>query len=36
MVGNNEDRDRSRRPGAEDQGWSHRLSTRWPNDREVG
>jgi hypothetical protein len=31
-----EDRDRSRRPGAEDRGWSHRSSTRWPGNREVG
>jgi hypothetical protein len=30
-----EDRARSRRPDAEDRGWSHRLSTRWPDDREV-
>jgi hypothetical protein len=28
-------RGRSRRPGAEDRGWSHRLGTRWPSDREV-
>jgi hypothetical protein len=26
---------RSRRPGAEDQGWSHRSGTRWLGDREV-
>jgi hypothetical protein len=36
MAGSDEDRDRSRRPGAEDQGWLHRLGTRWPNDWEVG
>jgi hypothetical protein len=30
-----EDRDRNRRPVAEDRGWSHRLGTRWPGDREV-
>jgi hypothetical protein len=36
MVSSDEDRDRSRRPGAEDQGWLHRSSTRWPGDREVG
>jgi hypothetical protein len=30
-----EDPGRSRRPGAEDRGWSHRLGTRWPGDREV-
>jgi hypothetical protein len=29
------DRGRSRRAGAEDQGWSHRSDTRWPGDREV-
>jgi hypothetical protein len=31
-----DDHGRSRRPGAEDQGWSHRSSTRWPGGREVG
>jgi hypothetical protein len=31
-----EDRGRSRRPGVEDQGWSHRSDTRWSGDREVG
>jgi hypothetical protein len=31
-----EDRGRSRRPDAEDRGWSHRSGTRWPSDREVG
>jgi hypothetical protein len=31
-----EDRGRSRRPGAEDRGWSHRSDTRWPSGREVG
>jgi hypothetical protein len=36
MACSNEDRGRSRRPGVEDQGWSHRLDTRWPGDREVG
>jgi hypothetical protein len=36
MVGNDEDRDRSRRPSAEDWGWSHISGTRWPDDREVG
>jgi hypothetical protein len=35
MVCSDEDRGRSRRPGAEDRGWSHRLSTRWSGDREV-
>jgi hypothetical protein len=35
MAGNNEDRDRSRRPGAEDQGWSHRSGTQCPDDQEV-
>jgi hypothetical protein len=30
------DRDRSRRPGAEDRGWPHRSGTRWAGDREVG
>jgi hypothetical protein len=31
-----EDRGRSRRPSAEDRGWSHRSGTQWPDDREVG
>jgi hypothetical protein len=31
-----EDCCRSRRPNAEDHGWSHRSGTRWPGDREVG
>jgi hypothetical protein len=35
MVGSIEDHDRSRRPIAEDRGWSHRLGTRWSDDREV-
>jgi hypothetical protein len=35
MTCSDEDRDRSRRPGAEDRGWSHRLVTRWPDGREV-
>jgi hypothetical protein len=36
MVCSNEDRDKSRRPGVEDRGWSHRSGTRWLGDREVG
>jgi hypothetical protein len=36
MVCSDKYRGRSRRPGAEDWGWSHRLGTRWPGDREVG
>jgi hypothetical protein len=36
MACSDEDRDRSRRPGAEDQGWSHRSGTLWSGDREVG
>jgi hypothetical protein len=35
-VCSDEDHGRSRRPGAEDQGWSHRSGTRWLSDREVG
>jgi hypothetical protein len=35
MACSDEDRGRSRRPGAEDRRWSHRSSTRWPGDREV-
>jgi hypothetical protein len=30
-----EDHGRSRRPGAEDRGWSHRSGTQWPGGREV-
>jgi hypothetical protein len=36
MTCSGEDRGRSRRPGAKDRGWSHRLGTRWPGSREVG
>jgi hypothetical protein len=36
MTCNDEDRGRSRRPGAEDRILSHRSGTRWPGDREVG
>jgi hypothetical protein len=36
MTCSDEHRDRSRRPGADDRGWSHRSSTRWLGDREVG
>jgi hypothetical protein len=36
MTCSDEDRDRSRRHGAEDRGWLHRSGTRWPGDREVG
>jgi hypothetical protein len=36
MACSDENRGRSRRPGAEDRGWSHRSSTRWPDGREVG
>jgi hypothetical protein len=36
MVCSDEDRGRSRRPDAEDRGWSHRSDTRWPGGREVG
>jgi hypothetical protein len=31
-----EDRGRSRRPGAEDRGRSHRSDTRWPGDERLG
>jgi hypothetical protein len=36
MTCSDEDRDRSRRPGVEDWGWSHRSGTRWSGNREVG
>jgi hypothetical protein len=35
MTCNDDDRDRSRRLGAEDRGWSHKSGTRWPDGREV-
>jgi hypothetical protein len=35
MTCSDEDRDKTRRPGAEDRGWSHRSGTRWLSDREV-
>jgi hypothetical protein len=35
MTCSDEDHDRSRRTGAEDREWSHRLGTRWLGDREV-
>jgi hypothetical protein len=35
MACNDEDCGRSRRPGVEDRGWSHRSGTRWPGGREV-
>jgi hypothetical protein len=36
MACNDEDHGRSRGPGAEDRGWSHRSSTQWSGNREVG
>jgi hypothetical protein len=33
MTDSDEDHDRSRRPGAEDQRWSHRSGTQWLDDR---
>jgi hypothetical protein len=36
MTYSEEDCGKSRRPGAEDRGWSHRLGTWWPGGREVG
>jgi hypothetical protein len=36
MVSSDKNRCRSRRPGAEDRGWSHRSDTQWSDDREVG
>ncbi len=35
MACSDVDRGTSRRPGAEDRGWSHRSGTRWPGSREV-
>jgi hypothetical protein len=34
MTCSDEDRGRSRRPNAEDQGWSHSSGTRWSGDRD--
>jgi hypothetical protein len=36
MACSDEDRGRSRRPGAEDRGWSHRSGAWWLGNREVG
>jgi hypothetical protein len=36
MACSDEDRGRSRRPGAEDRGWSHRSGTRWSGDAVCG
>jgi hypothetical protein len=36
MACSDENHDRSRRPDAEYQGWSHRSGTRWPSDWDVG
>jgi hypothetical protein len=36
MACSDEDRDRSRRPGAEEREWSHISGTRWSGGREVG
>jgi hypothetical protein len=36
MACSDEDRDRSRRPDAEDRRWSHRSDTRWLDGRDVG
>jgi hypothetical protein len=36
MTCSNEDHGKSRRPSAEDRGWSHRSDTGWLGDREVG
>jgi hypothetical protein len=35
MACNDEDHNSSRRPVVEDQGWSHRLGTRWLGGQEV-
>jgi hypothetical protein len=36
MACSDDDHGRSRRPGEEDRGWSHRSGTQWPDDRVVG
>jgi hypothetical protein len=35
MAFNDKDHGRSKGPGVEDLGWSHKLGTRWPGVREV-
>jgi hypothetical protein len=35
MACSDEDHGRSKRPGAEDRGWSHMSDTWWPGGREV-
>jgi hypothetical protein len=35
MACSDKDRGRSRTPGAEDRGWSHRSGTRWSGSRET-
>jgi hypothetical protein len=35
MTCSDENHDRSKRPGAEDRGWSHMSGTQWPGDQEV-
>jgi hypothetical protein len=36
MICSDENRDRNKRLGAKDRGWSHRSDTLWPGDRDVG
>jgi hypothetical protein len=36
MACSNEDRGRSRRPGAEDRVWLHKSGTQWSGGQEVG
>jgi hypothetical protein len=36
MTCSDDDRGRSRIPGADDRRWSHMSGTRWPGGREVG
>jgi hypothetical protein len=36
MACSDEDRGRSKRPGAEDQRWSHRSGTQWPAVEKSG
>jgi hypothetical protein len=36
LACSDENHGRSRRPGAENRGWSHKSGTRWPGGREVG
>jgi hypothetical protein len=35
MVGSDKDHGKSRKPGVEDWGWSHRSDTRWSDNQAI-